>query len=98
MTNLTKISEISKQMMLVAHGSRDTRINDPASSYGGVTMRQILNMVERPQSTEKADAAFVIPSTYRGHDGRNHATQREKGEYWMLAIHHWMICKIQFAR
>ena len=86
MTNLTKISEISKQMMLVAHGSRDTRINDPASSYGGMTMRQILNMVEQPQSTEKADAAFVIPSTYRGHDGRNHATQREMGEYWMLAI------------
>jgi hypothetical protein len=86
MAKLTKISEISKQMMLLAHGSRDTRINDAASSYSGITMRQIANMVKEPQSTDKSDAAFVIPSTYRGHDGRNHATQREKGEYWMLAI------------
>lgn len=86
MSNNTTTSEISKQMMLLAHGSRDTRINDPASSYSGITMRQIANMVKEPQSTDKSDAAFVIPSTYRGHDGRNHATQREKGEYWMLAI------------
>ena len=39
-----------------------------------------------PICKEKAEASFIIPSTYRGHDGRNHATQREHGEYWMLAI------------
>jgi hypothetical protein len=42
--------------------------------------------VREPQAREKADAAFIIPSTYRKHDGRNHAAQRENGEYWMLAI------------
>ena len=86
MENLTKTSELSKQMMLLAHGSRDTRINDAASNYDGITIRKIAKIVDEPQRTEKADAAFIIPSTYRQHDGRNHATQREHGEYWLLAV------------
>ena len=83
---LTKNSDMGKQTMLIAHGSGDTRINDAGTEYGGITLREIAAMVDAPQATEKTDAAFIIPSTYKGHDGRSHAAQRERGEYWMLAI------------
>ena len=83
---LSKNGNMSKQTMLLAHGSRDTCIHDESANYLGITLKEIADMVKTPQATEKADAAFVIASTYRKHDGRNHAAQRECGEYWMLAI------------
>lgn len=83
---LTKTSEMGKQRVLMANGSKDTRIHDASSEYEGITLREIAAMVDQPQATEKADAAFIIPSTYRQHDGRSHAAQRENGEFWMLAI------------
>jgi hypothetical protein len=72
--------------VLLAHGSFDTLINKPDQEYKGITLADIAKMVVNPQATEKADAAFIIPSSYRAHDGRCHAAQREHGEYWMLAI------------
>jgi len=83
---LSKNGNMSKQTMLLAHGSRDTNIHDASRTYLGITLKEIADMVKEPQATEKADAAFVIASTYRRFDGRSHATQRELGEYWMLAI------------
>ena len=76
----------NKQLLLTANGSRDTRIDDPQAEYSGITTKQIAALVREPQAKEKADAAFVIPSTYRRHDGRKHAAQREHGEYWILAF------------
>jgi hypothetical protein len=72
--------------MLIAAGARDTRINEAGSQYDGITIAEIAKLVSEPQATEKADAKFFIPSTYREHDGRSHAAQRDKGEYWMLAV------------
>jgi hypothetical protein len=86
MHRLTKTSEVGKKHMLIAAGARDTRINDAGSQYDGITIGEIAKLVSEPQATEKADAKFFIPSTYREHDGRSHAAQRDKGEYWMLAI------------
>ena len=83
---LTKTSDIGKQSMLLAHGALDTRINDAGSEYEGITLANIAKLVDDPQATKKEAAAFIIPSTYRAHDGRNHAAQRENGEYWLLAI------------
>ena len=84
--SITKTSIINKQNMLLAHGSKDTCIHNPQAEYKGITLAEIAVMVGEPQATEKADAAFFIPSTYRKHDGRKHAAQREHGEYWMLAV------------
>ena len=86
MHRLTKTSDVGKKELLLAAGARDTRINQTGSEYDGITIGKIAKLVSEPQATEKADALFFIPSTYREHDGRNHATQREHGEYWMLAI------------
>jgi hypothetical protein len=86
MNRLTKTSEVGKQQLLLAHGALDTKIGDKYLEYDGITLFEIAEMVNEPQSKEKADASFIIPSTYRDHDGRNHATQREHGEYWLLAI------------
>ena len=86
MHRLTKTSDVGKKHMLIAAGARDTRINEAGSQYDGITIAEIAKLVSDPQATEKADALFFIPSTYREHDGRSHAAQRDKGEYWMLAI------------
>ena len=86
MNRLTKTSEVSKKQLLLAHGALDTKIGDKYSEYDGINLADIAKLVSEPQSKEKADASFIIPSAYRDHDGRNHAMQREHGEYWMLAI------------
>ena len=86
MNRLTKTSDVGKKMLLLAHGALDTKINDQDAEYDGIKISDIAKLVSEPQGKEKAEASFIIPSTYRGHDGRNHATQREHGEYWLLAI------------
>ena len=86
MNRLTKTSEVGKQQLLLAHGALDTKIGDKYLEYDGIILAKIAELVSEPQAKEKADASFIIPSTYRDHDGRNHAIQREHGEYWMLAL------------
>ena len=83
---IQKNATMSKQLVLTANGSHDTLINSPDQEYNGITIADIAGMVDDPQAKPKADAAFMIPSTYRKHDGRSHAAQRDCGEYWMLAI------------
>mgnify|MGYP003672762950 CR=1 FL=1 len=86
MHRLTKKSEIGKQTLLLARGALDTRIKDAGSEYEGIKLSDIAKLVDEPQQTEKAEASFIIPSTYRQHDARSHAAQRDNGEYWLLAI------------
>ena len=86
MNRLTKTSEVGKKQLLLAHGALDTKIGDKYLEYDGITLSEIAELVSEPQDKEKADASFIIPSVYRDYDGRNHATQREHGEYWMLAL------------
>ena len=75
-----------KPDILLAHGSFDTLIDKPDRQYEGITLAEIADMVCNPQATEKADAAFIIPSSYRAYDGRKHAAQREHGSFHYLAI------------
>ena len=82
---LAKTNEVNKRMMLTANGAFDTRI-ESGGTYDGLDLRAIADMVDQPQTREKADASFIIPSTYREHDGRSHDAQRANGEYHMLAI------------
>jgi|11BtaG_2_1085332.scaffolds.fasta_scaffold00685_10 hypothetical protein len=86
MNRLTKTSEVGKKQLLLAHGAHDTKIGDKYLEYDGITLNEIAKMVNKPQAKEKADASFIIASTYRDYDGRNHATQREHGEYWLLSL------------
>ncbi|MDB9838622.1 helicase RepA family protein [bacterium] len=75
-----------KPLVLLAHGSFETLIDEPDQQYKGITLADIAKMVSDPQTKEKTDAAFIIPSSYRAHDGRKHSAQREHGKFWMLAI------------
>ena len=86
MNRLTKTSDLGKKQLLLAHGALDTKISDKNAQYDGINLADIAKLVSEPQMKEKADASFIIPSVYREHDGRNHATQREHGEYWLLAL------------
>ena len=83
--SLTKTSNVNKQMMLTANGAFDTRIGS-GGTYDGLSLKAIADLVDQPQAREKADASFVIPSTYREHDARSHDAQRANGEYHMLAV------------
>jgi len=84
--SVTKISAVGKSDVLLAHGAHDTKIGSEDRQYDGISLAAIAAMVADPQAKEKADASFIIPSTYRGHDGRKHASQRERGEFHYLAI------------
>ena len=84
--SITKTSLVGKARVLLAHGSFDTLIDKPDQEYNGISLAEIAAMVADPQATEKADAAFIIPSSYRAHDGRKHSSQREHGEFYYLAL------------
>ena len=75
-----------KPEVLLAHGSFDTLIDKPDRQYESISLADIAKMVSDPQATEKADAAFIIPSSYRAHDGRKHSAQREHGLFHYLAL------------
>ena len=77
---------IRKPEILLAHGSFDTKIDKPDQQYEGITLKEIADMVQNPQAKEKADASFIIPSSYRAHDGRKHSAQREHGQFHYLAL------------
>lgn len=79
-------ASMSDIRFLTAPGSFHTLIDKPGSSYAGISWSDIARMVQTPQSKEKRDADFFIPSTYREHDGRSHDAQRERGAFRMLAI------------
>ena len=79
-------ARMSKPEILLAHGSFDTLIDKPHQEYQGISLADIAKMVSDPQATEKADAAFIIPSSYRAHDGRKHSAQREHGLFHYLAL------------
>ena len=84
--SVTKISAVGKSDVLLAHGAHDTKIGNEDRQYDSISLAAIAAMVADPQAKEKADASFIIPSTYREHDGRKHASQRERGEFHYLAI------------
>lgn len=77
---------MSEVRFLTAPGSFYTLIDKPEQTYPGVSWNEIIKMVLSPQSKEKVDADFFIPSTYRAHDGRAHEAQRLHGKFRTLAI------------
>jgi hypothetical protein len=83
---LAKTTAINKIQMLVAHGASDTKKHSSGATYGGISLREISQMVAKPQAVEKRDASFIIASDYREQDGREHAAQRERGNFWMLCV------------
>ena len=84
--NIATNTNANKRNVLLAHGSFDTLIDKPDQEYKSISLAEIAKMVSDPQATEKADAAFIIPSSYRAHDGRKHSAQREHGEFHYLAL------------
>jgi hypothetical protein len=71
---------------LLAHGARHTLIDKPGEIYPGINFGEIVERVKQPPADEKLAADFIIPSTYRQHDGRAHDVQRAHGQYRMLAV------------
>lgn len=55
-------------------------------NYDGITGAQIAAMVQNPPCLDKERAQWVIPSTYLGHDARDHDVQRQKGQFRMLVL------------
>ena len=84
--NIPTNTASDKPRVLLAHGSFDTKIGSEDRQYEGITLKEIADMVRNPQTKEKADAAFIIPSSYRAYDGRKHSAQREHGLFHYLAL------------
>ena len=84
--NIATNTNANKRNVLLAHGTFDTKIGNEDRQYESISLAEIAKMVSDPQATEKADAAFIIPSSYRAHDGRKHSAQREHGEFHYLAL------------
>lgn len=77
---------MQKPMFLLAHGAYNTLIEQPGAEYDGIDFFGIINRVRAPTAVEKLESDFIIPSTYRQHDGRSHEAQRQRGQYRMLAL------------
>jgi RecA-family ATPase len=77
---------MQKPMFLLAHGAYNTLIEQVGSEYDGIDFFGIINRVRAPTAVEKLESDFIIPSTYRNHDGRSHEAQRQRGQYRMLAL------------
>ena len=75
-----------KLSFLLAHGARNTLINNPGAEYDGIDFLGIMHRVRVPTAADKTEADFIIPSLYRKHDGRSHETQRRLGQYRMLVL------------
>lgn len=71
--------------VLTAWGSRDTHKHS-GKAYEGISWAEIVSRAGEPTATEKSSAQFIIPSTYRGHDGRTHEVQRAQGSFPLLCL------------
>ena len=87
----------SSDCFLTAFGQRDSHalelsngVPNPSRSagqpYTGIRWPQILEMAATPSKRSKHKAQFLIPSSYRGYDGRTHHVQRERGLFGVLAV------------
>lgn len=72
--------------MPVLSDGRDNASPSAGEPYDGITWQEIISMAANPPSIEKLSGTWVIPSSYREFDARNHDTQRREGKYWMLAV------------
>jgi hypothetical protein len=82
---LTAFGQLDTHALVSREGKTNTR-SVAGTPYQGVSWDEILRLVETPSATEKGDAQFFIPSTYRGFDGRYHDVQRERGSFRCLTV------------
>lgn len=67
--------------VVIVHGQHDTRI-ETGEDYDTAALVDIFKM--EPGESDKLDGDAFIPSLHRDYDARNHAAQREKGEFVAL--------------
>jgi hypothetical protein len=82
---LTAFGQLDTHALVSSKGKTNTR-SVAGTPYQGVSWDEILRLVETPSATDKGDAQFFIPSTYRGFDGRHHAAQKERGSFRCLTV------------
>lgn len=71
----------NSRTVLTFDGQFDTHI-DTGEDYGTRTLTSLFSL--NPTSKPKASGPAFIPSSYVGHDGREHATQRARGSFVAL--------------
>lgn len=55
-------------------------------AYRTISPLEIAAMARNPQSVDKSDAPWFMPSSYCAHDARHHDAQRLRGEFHMLVL------------
>jgi hypothetical protein len=56
------------------------------TDYQGITGGEIVAMVKDPPRVPKEKAQWLVPSDYLASDARDHQLQRERGQFWFLAL------------
>lgn len=74
-------SEWARRSVVTFKGQRDTHIST-GEDYATITLGTIFTM--EPGEDEKGAGHAFIPSTYHDYDARNHARQRETGQFVAL--------------
>ena len=75
------LPEWTRREVVSFAGMFDTNI-DTGADYDTIALARIFTM--QPGSEAKGSGLAMIPSTYCGHDAREHATQRREGSYVAL--------------
>ena len=60
------------------------RPDSKRTPYIGITLKGIRDLVDNPQSVDKAQAQWLIPSSDKSEDARTHIYQNQKGKFWYL--------------
>ena len=66
-------------------GQHDTH-KGTGQPYGTVTGRDIVAMIQTPQSVAKDQAQWFVPSTYCADDARESYAQQRHGQFWFLSL------------
>ena len=82
---ITGWGQFDSHAEILSNGEKNTRPT-AGKPYSAITGKEIVAMVQNPPSVPKAEAQWMIPSSYRESDGRTFEVQAEQGEFWSLPL------------
>src|SRR3954453_7955610 len=71
---------------IILNDGRQNPHKSAGTPYSTISGREIAALLKNPQQVAKERARWFLPSTYAGHDARDHSVQRERGTFWWLTV------------
>ncbi|MFY8042885.1 MAG: hypothetical protein ACOVOD_08150, partial [Rhodoferax sp.] len=83
MSNTINTPTWTNHRLMVFDGQGDTQIH-LGGKYETITLDELWAMAENPPKADKKKTMAIMASAYAESDGRNHAAQREHGQFSLL--------------